>query len=105
MESQKLTSVRQAAAKRRYDDACGPAHALALVGERWALLGMRELMLGQTRFADLRADLPGISDNVLTTRHERREPSGRLEPRKPPAPASPQVYTLPTRDEEADPKD
>lgn len=49
-----------------YDDACGTAHALDLLGERWALLVVRELMLGPRRFGDLRASLPGISANVLT---------------------------------------
>ena len=46
---------------RSYHDACGTAHALDLIGERWALLVMRELMLGPKRFSDLKADLPGIS--------------------------------------------
>ena len=55
-------------AKRRYDDACGTAHGLELIGERWALLVLRELMLGPRRFSDLRSDLPGISANVLTQR-------------------------------------
>jgi DNA-binding HxlR family transcriptional regulator len=59
-------------ARRRYDDACGAAHALDLVGERWALLVIRELMLGPKRFGDLRGDLPGISANVLTQRLESR---------------------------------
>ena len=66
----KLQKATDSPAKRRYDDACGAAHALDLVGERWALLVMRELMLGPKRFTDLRADLPGISANVLTQRLE-----------------------------------
>ena len=64
--------------RRSYDDACGTAHALDLVGERWALLVMRELMLGPKRFSDLRADLPGISANVLAQRLEGLEASGLL---------------------------
>ncbi len=60
--------------KRLYDDACGTAHALELIGERWALLVMRELMLGPRRFSELRADLPGISANVLTQRLEGSRP-------------------------------
>ena len=56
------------AGKRHYDDGCGMAHALELVGERWALLVVRELMLGPRRFTDLRAALPGISPNVLSDR-------------------------------------
>src|SRR3546814_11462080 len=92
MESQKVTSVRQAAAKRRYDDACGTAHALDLVGERWALLVMRELMLGSKRFSTLRADLPGISANVLTQRLEGIEAAGIVVRRKLTPPSGAQVY-------------
>src|SRR6187455_3055502 len=53
---------------RTYDDGCGIAHALDLVGERWALLVVRELLLGPKRFTDLRAGLPGVPTNVLSTR-------------------------------------
>lgn len=80
--------------RRSYDDACGAAHALDLVGERWALLVMRELMLGAKRFSDLRASLPGISANVLTQRLEGLEAAGVLTHRKLPPPASAQVYEL-----------
>ena len=80
--------------RRSYDDACGAAHALDLVGERWALLVMRELLLGPKRFSDLRADLPGISANVLTQRLEGLEAAGVLVRRKLPPPASTQVYEL-----------
>ena len=54
--------------KRSYDDGCAGAHALDLVGERWALLIVRELLLGPKRFTDLRTGLPGISPNVLSQR-------------------------------------
>jgi DNA-binding HxlR family transcriptional regulator len=64
------------------------------VGERWALLVMRELMLGPKRFSDLRASLPGISANVLTQRLEGLEQAGVLVKRKLPPPASTQVYEL-----------
>jgi DNA-binding HxlR family transcriptional regulator len=80
--------------KRSYDDACGAAHALDLVGERWALLVMRELLLGPKRFSDLKADLPGISANVLTQRLEDLEAAGVLIRRKLAPPASGQVYEL-----------
>lgn len=53
---------------RHYNDPCGIARALDLVGERWALLVVRELMHGPKRFADLRAGLPTISPNVLSQR-------------------------------------
>lgn len=94
MESQKVTNLENASSRRRYEDACGTAHAMDLIGERWALLVMRELMLGPKRFSDIRADLPGISANVLTQRLEGLEAAGivtrqRLEP-----PASGQVYAL-----------
>jgi DNA-binding HxlR family transcriptional regulator len=91
MKSQNITD---SASKRRYDDACGAAHALDLVGERWALLVMRELMLGPKRFSDLRADLPGISANVLTQRLEGLEAAGIVTRRRLPPPASAQVYEL-----------
>jgi DNA-binding HxlR family transcriptional regulator len=87
VQSQKIT-------KRRYEDACGAAHALDLVGERWALLVIRELMLGPKRFSDIRADLPGISANVLTQRLEGLEAAGVLRRKKLPPPASAQVYEL-----------
>lgn len=65
-----------------------------LVGERWALLVMRELMLGPKRFSDLRVSLPGISANVLTQRLEGLEAAGVLFRRKLPPPAAAQVYEL-----------
>ncbi len=67
---------------------------MELVGERWALLIVRELMLGGRRFNDLRASLPGISAKVLTERLEKLEEGGVLARRKLPPPASVQVYEL-----------
>ena len=93
MELEKIT-YRDSKDSRRYDDACGAAHALELVGERWALLVIRELMLGPKRFSDLRVDLPGISANVLTQRLEGLESAGVVLRRKLPPPASAQVYEL-----------
>ena len=80
--------------KRVYDDACGAAHALELVGDRWALLVIRELLLGPKRFSDLRAGLPGISANVLTQRLEDLEAKAIVVRRKLPPPASAWVYEL-----------
>lgn len=88
---------------RSYDDACGAAHALDLIGERWAILVMRELMLGPLRFSDLRAALPGISANVLTQRLEGLEGIGALVKRKLPPPAAAQVYELTPWGYEAEP--
>ncbi len=79
---------------RWYDDACGTALALELVGERWSLLIVRELMFGGRRFGELKANLPGISANILTQRLEGLEESGILVRRKLPPPASVQVYEL-----------
>ncbi|MEO7505371.1 MAG: helix-turn-helix domain-containing protein [Sphingomicrobium sp.] len=78
--------------KRRYDDACGTAHALELIGERWALLVLRELMLGPRRFSELRADLPGLSANVLAQRLGELEQRGLVVRRRLPPPASVHVY-------------
>lgn len=88
MKLEKITRLR------RYDDACGTAHALDLVGDRWALLVVRELMLGPRRFSDLRAGLPGISANVLTQRLDELEGAGILTRRKLPPPAAVGVYEL-----------
>lgn len=87
-----MTDTQQRDAKRRYGDACGTAHALELIGERWALLVMRELLLGPRRFSDLRADLPGLSANILTQRLAELESRGLVRRRKLPPPASVQVY-------------
>jgi DNA-binding HxlR family transcriptional regulator len=88
---------------RRYDDACGTALGLEILGERWALLVVRELMLGPKRFGDLRASLPGLSANVLTQRLEGLEAAGVLVRRRLPPPASVQVYELTPWGLEAEP--
>ena len=90
MRSENITS----SPKRWYDDACGTAHALELLGERWSLLVVRELMFGPRRFGELRADLPGISANVLTQRLQGLEEARVLRRRRLPPPASAQVYEL-----------
>jgi DNA-binding HxlR family transcriptional regulator len=89
-----MTNGSTALEKRWYDDACGTALALELVGERWSLLIMRELMFGGRRFSELRVGLPGISANVLSERLERMERVGIVQRRKLPPPASVQVYEL-----------
>lgn len=82
------------ATRRSYEDGCATAHALDLIGERWALLVARELVLGPKRFTDLRAGLPGISPNVLTQRLEELEEASIVRRRKLPPPASAWVYEL-----------
>jgi DNA-binding HxlR family transcriptional regulator len=94
MKLEKITEPSEIRQRRTYDDACAAAHALDLVGERWALLVMRELMMGPKRFSDLRSSLPGISANVLTQRLEGLEAAGVLTRRKLPPPVSAQVYEL-----------
>lgn len=89
--------------KRHYDDACASAHALELLGERWALLIVRELMLGGRRFSDLRAELPGISANVLGQRLEELEARGVVQRRRLPPPAKVQVYELTPWGHDAEP--
>jgi DNA-binding HxlR family transcriptional regulator len=80
--------------RRSYDDGCAAAHALDLVGERWALLVVRELLLGPKRFTDLRTGLPTISPNVLTQRLTDLEAVQVVRRRKLPMPASAWVYEL-----------
>ena len=82
------------AIKRSYYDACAAAHALDLVGERWALLVVRELLLGPKRFTDLRKGLPSISPNVLTQRLNELEASSVVLRRRLPPPAASWVYEL-----------
>ena len=65
-----------ATTKRTYGDRCGVARALDIVGERWALLVVRELLLGPKRFTDLRAGLPHVGPDVLAQRLRDLEQSG-----------------------------
>jgi DNA-binding HxlR family transcriptional regulator len=84
----------QFARKRAYQDGCAVAHALDIIGDRWAMPIMRELMLGPKRFTDLRAGLPGISANMLTQRLEELEAASVVVRRRLPPPAAVQVYEL-----------
>ena len=103
MQLDKVTEERQTEAKRSYDDACGTAHALDLIGERWALLVLRELMLGPRRFSELKGDLPGISANVLSQRLDELEARGLARKLRLPPPASVQVYEATAWGLEAEP--
>ena len=94
MQLDKVTKKRRDDDKRRYDDACAAAHGMDLIGERWSMPLIRELLLGPRRFSDLKTSLNGISANVLTQRLEGLEAAGVLVRRRLPPPASVQVYEL-----------
>ena len=79
---------------KRYDQYCPVAHALGLVGERWALLIVRELLHGPQRYTDLTASLPGIGTNILASRLKELESCGIVAKRRLPPPAASQVYEL-----------
>jgi DNA-binding HxlR family transcriptional regulator len=79
---------------RTYGDGCGIAHALDLIGERWALLVVRELLLGPKRFTDLRGGLPSASTNVLSQRLRELEQAGIVRRHRLPPPAASTVYEL-----------
>ena len=82
------------ASKRSYGDACRFAHALDLIGERWALLVVRELLLGPKRFTDLRRGLPNASANILAERLRQLEEGSVVRHRRLPPPAAASVYEL-----------
>jgi len=79
---------------KRYDQYCPVAHALELVGERWSLLIVRELLKGPKRYTDLVASLPRIGTNVLAARLKDLEGCGIVEKRRLPPPTPAQVYML-----------
>lgn len=89
--------------RRHYRDPCPVAQALDLVGERWALLVVRELLPGPKRFTDLRAQLNGVSPNVLSQRLEELEAATVIERRYLPPPAASHVYALSPRGRELEP--
>ncbi|RJQ81997.1 transcriptional regulator [Pseudonocardiaceae bacterium YIM PH 21723] len=65
--------------RRSYAHYCAIARSLDVLGERWTLLIVRELMLGPRRYTDLHADLPGISTDVLAARLKEMESAGVIE--------------------------
>lgn len=79
---------------KRYEQYCPMAHALDLVGDRWALLVIRELMRGPKRYTDLVGRLPGIGTNILATRLRDLEHHGIIGRRTLPPPAASKVYEL-----------
>ena len=80
--------------RKSYEQYCPVAHALDLVGERWALLVVRELMHGPKRYTDLAEHLPGIGTNVLASRLRDLEAGGIVAKRTLPPPAASRVYEL-----------
>ena len=79
---------------KRYDQYCPVAHALGLVGERWSLLIVRELMQGPKRYTDLASSLPGIGTNILAARLKELESCGVVAKRRLEPPAASMVYEL-----------
>ena len=92
-----------ATTKRTYGDRCGVARALDIVGERWALLVVRELLLGPKRFTDLRAGLPHVGPDVLAQRLRELEQSGIVRRGTLPPPAGSRIYELTVRGRELEP--
>src|ERR1700739_2203218 len=80
--------------RRHYRDRCGVARALDVVGERWALLVVRELLLGPKRFTDLRAGLPRLGPDILSQRLRELEDAGVVRRDQLPPPAGSRVYRL-----------
>lgn len=89
--------------RRTYADPCGVARALSVVGERWALLVVRELLFGPKRFGDLSRGLPGMSQNVLSQRLRELEEAGVVARGRLGPPASIQVYELTERGRRLEP--
>ncbi|MGW0210230.1 winged helix-turn-helix transcriptional regulator [Streptomyces sp. NPDC003233] len=86
--------------RRSYDQYCSAARALDLVGDRWTLLIVRELLAGPRRYTDLHADLPGVSTDVLASRLKDMERDGLTTRRKLPPPGAAYVYELTGRGRE-----
>ena len=79
---------------RKFDQYCPMAHALSLVGERWSLLIVRELLHGPKRYTDLTNGLPRIGTNILAARLRELEEAGVIQKRRLPPPAASTVYEL-----------
>ncbi|MEU0026235.1 helix-turn-helix domain-containing protein [Streptomyces sp. NPDC006335] len=86
--------------RRSYDQYCSAARALDVVGDRWTLLIVRELLSGPRRYTDLHADLPGVSTDVLASRLKDMERDGLTTRRRLPPPGAAYVYELTARGSE-----
>jgi DNA-binding HxlR family transcriptional regulator len=103
LEKPTLRYTDSMATMRTYGDRCGVARALDVVGERWALLVVRELVLGPKRFSDLRAGLPRVAPDVLSQRLRELEETGVLRRRTLPPPSGARVYELTEWGQELEP--
>ena len=81
-------------ARRNYNQNCPIARGLDVLGERWTLLILRELVGGPRRYGDLRAELPGIASNLLADRLRELEQAGLVDRSELPPPVARTVYTL-----------
>lgn len=95
-----MSRLRRMSPRRSYDQYCSAARALDLVGDRWTLLIVRELLAGPRRYTDLHADLPGVSTDVLASRLKDMERDGLSTRRRLPPPGVAYVYELTTRGRE-----
>ncbi len=95
-----MSRLRRMPPRRSYDQYCSAARALDLVGDRWTLLIVRELLAGPRRYTDLHADLPGVSTDVLASRLKDMERDGLATRRRLPPPGAAYVYELTSRGRE-----
>ncbi|MDQ0906628.1 DNA-binding HxlR family transcriptional regulator [Streptomyces canus] len=99
-KSNNLSRLRRMSPRRSYDQYCSAARALDVVGDRWTLLIVRELLSGPRRYTDLHADLPGVSTDVLASRLKDMERDGLTTRRRLPPPGAAFVYELTARGRE-----
>lgn len=95
-----MSRLRRMSPRRSYDQYCSAARALDVVGDRWTLLIVRELLAGARRYTDLHADLPGVSTDVLASRLKDMERDGLTTRRRLPPPGAAYVYELTPRGRE-----
>jgi DNA-binding HxlR family transcriptional regulator/putative sterol carrier protein len=89
-----MAAARTPRSRKTYDQYCAVARALDVVGERWTLLIVRDLLMGPKRYTDLRDGLPGIASDILTARLRTLEEAGFVRRRDLPRPAPATVYEL-----------
>jgi DNA-binding HxlR family transcriptional regulator len=83
--------------RRRYGQFCPLAKALDVLGERWTLLIIRELLTGPKRYTDLRGELPGLATDLLAARLRELQETGVIDRREVPRPTPATVYELTER--------